>query len=184
MTIQHALLIAAVTACAVGALIDLRTGSIPNWLTLGLLTVAPLVRGGAALLEHQSLSAGAVAVLSSFAGAGLSAILPALLWRGGGLGLGDVKLFAAIGASCGAFVGLYAQSYAYVVAMVYAVVLVVRRKKLASTLANLKRLLSPASRRGTEPAGSSARHEGFTEVRFGPAILAGMCIAAWAQWRS
>jgi prepilin peptidase CpaA len=184
MSVQHALLIAAVTACAVGALIDLRTGSIPNWLTLGLLAIAPLVRGGAALLQHQSLSAGAMAALWSVAGAGLSALLPALLWRGGGLGLGDVKLFAAIGASCGAFVGLYAQSYAYVVAMVYAIVLVVRRKKLASTLANLRRLLSPTGRRGADPSQGAPRHEGFTEFRFGPAILAGMCIAAWAQWRS
>jgi prepilin peptidase CpaA len=184
MSVQHVLLIAAVTACAVAALIDMRTGSIPNWLTLGLLAIAPLARGGAALFHHHSWSAGAMAMFSSMAGAGLSAVLPALLWRGGGLGLGDVKLFAAIGATCGAFVGLYAQSYAYVVAMVYAIVLVVRRKKLASTLANLRRLLSPTTRQGTDPAGSAPRHEGFTEVRFGPAILAGMCIAAWAQWRS
>jgi prepilin peptidase CpaA len=184
MTLQHTFLIAAVTACAVGALVDWRTGSIPNWLTLGLLAIAPLVRGGAALIHEHSWTAAVSATLASVSGAGLSAILPALLWRGGGLGLGDVKLFAAIGASCGAFVGLYAQSYAYVVAMVYAVVLVVRRKKLASTLANIKRLLAPKTSGGTDPAASARRHEGFTEIRFGPAILAGMCIAAWAQWRS
>jgi prepilin peptidase CpaA len=181
MNWHHTFLLVAVAASAVAAAVDLRTGSIPNWLTLGLLAAAPIVRGGAVLLHQHSWSAAVFAVLGSVAGAVLSALLPLLLWHGGGLGLGDVKLFAAIGATCGAFVGLYAQSYAYVVAMVYAVFLVVRRKKLASTLANLKRLLARPREAGRPAA---ARYEGFTEIRFGPAILAGMCIAAWAQWRS
>jgi prepilin peptidase CpaA len=181
MNWHHTLLLVAVAASAVAAIVDLRTGNIPNWLTLGLLAAAPVVRGAAMLLNHHSWGAAGFAVLGSIAGAVLSALLPMLLWRGGGLGLGDVKLFAAIGATCGAFVGLYAQSYAYVVAMVYAIVLVIRRKRLASTLANLKRLLS-RQREAGGPAVS--RYEGFTEIRFGPAILAGMCIAAWAQWKS
>jgi prepilin peptidase CpaA len=182
MNWHHTFLLTAVLACAVAAVTDLRTGSIPNWLTLGLLAVAPIVRGGAELVYGHAWGAALFAVLASVAGAGLSALLPLLLWHGGGMGLGDVKLFAAIGATCGAFVGMYAQSYAYVIAAIYAVALLIRRKRLAGMLANLKRLL--ARPRGESGAAAAARFEGFTEIRFGPAILVGMCIAAWAQWRS
>jgi prepilin peptidase CpaA len=182
MNWHHTFLLTAVTACAIAAVADLRSGSIPNWLTLGLLALAPIVRGGAVLIHGQGWGAAFFALSGSIAGAALSALLPLLLWHGGGLGLGDVKLFAAIGATCGAFVGMYAQSYAYVVAMVYAVVLIIRRKKFASTVANLKRLLTRSRDKGGPEA--AARHQGFTEIKFGPAILAGMCIAAWAQWSS
>jgi prepilin peptidase CpaA len=183
VTSHQWLLLTAVAACAVGALIDLRTGRIPNWLTLGLLAVAPLVHGAACLVRSHAPVAAVEAALGAVASAVVSALLPSLLWRSGGLGLGDVKLFAAIGATCGTFTGLYAQTYAYAVAMAYAIVLVSRRGKLASTLRNVQRLLTRSSpARTAEDA--SARHAGFTEVRFGPAILAGMCIAAWARWRA
>jgi prepilin peptidase CpaA len=169
-----------VAACAVGALVDLRTGNIPNWLTLGLVGFAPLCHAALAWSRHHSWPAASMALAASLGGAAVSAMLPAFLYRVGGLGLGDVKLFAAIGATCGVFVGLYAQTYAYVLAMVYALVLVAWRGKLAATLANVKGLVT--ARSGRDGAGEPARAS-FTEVRFGPAIAAGMCVAAWAQWR-
>jgi prepilin peptidase CpaA len=176
----HQLFLAAmVVACAVGALVDLRTGHIPNWLTLGLVAVSPLCHTAIAWSSRHSWAVASLALAASLGGAVVSAMLPLFLYRVGGLGLGDVKLFAAIGAACGAFVGLYAQTYAYVLAMVYALALVARRGKLATTLSNVKGLVTPGSARG----GGEMTRASFTEVRFGPAIAAGMCVAAWAQWR-
>jgi prepilin peptidase CpaA len=165
-------------------MIDLRTGAIPNWLTLGLFGAAPLARAALAFHDGGSVAPTVVAAATSLFGGIASALLPALVARKGGLGMGDVKLFAAIGAACGGFVALYAQTYAYVVALVYALGLLLRRKQLKSTLVNVKMLLS--RRRGGQSADLPGTHafHGFTEVRFGPAILAGMCIAAWARWNS
>src|SRR5262249_26106796 len=132
------------------------------------------------LAFHQEGGIGAPLRAMGFCllGAVGSALLPLLLLRVGGLGMGDVKLFAAIGATCGALVGLYAQTYAYVLALPYALVIVLRRHKVATTIANLRSVLSQWRSVSKAPL----RHEEFTEVRFGPAIFAGMCIAAWARW--
>jgi prepilin peptidase CpaA len=178
---HHVFLASMVAACAVGALVDLRTGNIPNWLTLGLIAIAPLSHAAVAWSARHSWTAALMALAASLGGAVVSAMLPLFLYRVGGLGLGDVKLFAAIGATCGAFVGLYAQTYAYVLAMVYALALVAYRGKLAATLSNVRGLVT--SRAAKVDGGPSAPRTSFTEVRFGPAIAAGMCVAAWAQWR-
>jgi prepilin peptidase CpaA len=178
---HHWLLGATIVACAVAALVDLKTGQIPNWLTLGLFGVAPFVRGAAALYQHAPwTSAALVGVLSLLSGVA-SALVPLALARHGGLGLGDVKLFAAIGAACGIFVAFYAQTYAYVFAMLQALVFLARQKKLGTTFQNIKGLFNGQPR---EPGAPGApRHEGFTELKFAPAILGGMCVAAWAQWK-
>jgi prepilin peptidase CpaA len=185
MTTAQFFLLAASALCAVGALCDLRTGQIPNWLTFGALLGAPALHGILAFAHHRGGDAVAASLLASIGGAIVAALLPLLLWYRGGLGLGDAKLFAALGAMCGAFVALYAQTYAYAVAFVYALVMLARRGEIARTLGNVGRLVS-SSRGGAAAAtveGAAARNEGFTEVRFGPAIFAGMCIAAYARWR-
>ena len=180
MNAHHVFLATMVLACAVGALVDLRTGEIPNWLTLGLLGAAPLGHAAVAWSVRHSWAAASMALAASLGGAVVSAMLPLFLYRVGGLGLGDVKLFAAIGGTCGVFVGLYAQTYAYVLAMVYALALVAWRGKLAVTLSNVRGLVDPRARAAAGPTGE---RPSFTEVRFGPALAAGMCVAAGAQWR-
>jgi prepilin peptidase CpaA len=176
---QHWFLLAALAACAVAAVIDLRTGHIPDWLTLGVLAVAPLARAGAAFAHHPGWrQAVMVACLSILSAVG-SAIIPALLARSGGLGGGDVKLFAAIGAACGIFVAFYAQTYAYVFAMVQALFVVLRQGKLKKTVANIRGLFAKRVAE-VEP---DARHASFTQVKFAPAIFAGLVVATWAQWK-
>jgi prepilin peptidase CpaA len=184
MTTPQVFLLAAAAVCAVGALSDVRTGEIPNWLTFGALLGAPALHGILAFVHHHTGAAVAASLLASIGGAVVAALLPLLLWYRGGLGLGDAKLFAALGAMCGAFVALYAQTYAYAVAFVYALAMLARRGAIARTLGNVGRLVS--TRGGAAAAtveGAASRNEGFTEVRFGPAIFAGMCIAAYARWR-
>jgi len=193
---QHWFILAALAASAVAAIIDLRTGHIPDWLTLGVLALAPLARGGAAFAHHHSWhSAMLIACFSILSGVG-AAIVPLLLARSGGLGGGDVKLFAAIGATCGIFVGFYAQTYAYVFAMVQALFVVLRQNKLKKTLENIRGLfmkrVATSAQAGAgagaaavvmAPQDFTARHAGFTEVKFAPAIFAGLVVAAWAQWK-
>jgi prepilin peptidase CpaA len=180
MTENRAFLLTTVAVCAVGALFDARTGRIPNWLTLPLLSVAPVSHALSAFYRQGGSRAVLVAFGISLLGAVGSAFLPLLLLHAGGLGMGDVKLFAAIGAACGTLVGLYAQTYAYVVAMLYAVVLLAYRGKLSTTIANMKTMFALPSKAPARRAES--RHPTFTEMHFGPAILAGMCVAAWAFW--
>ncbi|HEX7478382.1 MAG TPA: A24 family peptidase [Polyangiales bacterium] len=82
---------------ALAAFFDTRTGRIPNLVTLPPLAAAPLVHG---------LVSGPGALGGSFLGAVLCAAVPALLFVRGGMGGGDVKLFAALGALLGTQLGL------------------------------------------------------------------------------
>jgi prepilin peptidase CpaA len=82
----------AVLGCAIAAVIDQRTRTIPNQLTLGLLGVGVVAR---ALL--QGGSAGLLALASAL----MCAAVPLFLFVRGALGGGDVKLFAALGALLG-----------------------------------------------------------------------------------
>lgn len=74
------------------ALTDWRTGQIPNWITVPPLVAAPLVLG---------LSMGPAHALLSVVSATLCGLVPYIAFRSGGMGGGDVKLFAALGASTG-----------------------------------------------------------------------------------
>jgi prepilin peptidase CpaA len=179
--IHNWLLVAAVVACVIASIVDLRTGQIPNWLTLGLFGAAPVVRGSVALVHHHRWGSALLVSLLSLGSGVAAALVPLFLARRGGLGLGDVKLFAAIGAACGVFVALYAQAYAYVFAMVYALALVARRGALGSTLGNIAGIL----RKPGEPAAASGddARAALTELKFAPAILCGMCVVAWVQWK-
>ena len=83
---------------ALAAWIDLKTRTLPDWLTLGaLLTFLAL-----AALQGNALSGALGAVLPS----GL--LLLVALLAGGGLGGGDVKYLAAIGAALGPLGGFLA----------------------------------------------------------------------------
>jgi prepilin peptidase CpaA len=72
-----------------GAVCDLATRRIPNWITLP---------GALAGLALQAWHGGWHGALSSLAGAGLGFAIFLLLYLLGGMGAGDVKLFAAVGA--------------------------------------------------------------------------------------
>jgi prepilin peptidase CpaA len=82
----------ALAVAATAALCDWRRGQIPNWVTLPPVVVAPLAYGLAFGVEHA---------LHSLAATLLCAVVPYLLFRRGGMGGGDVKLFAALGAITG-----------------------------------------------------------------------------------
>ena len=81
---------------------DLRTRTLPNWLTLGAAALAvPL---------HLAVRTPLASVLF---GAIVCSVLPFVLVRRGGLGHGDLKLFCALGAILGPSIGLEAQVCAF-----------------------------------------------------------------------
>jgi len=167
--------LAAVVITAIAAFTDLRTGFIPNWLTLPPLVVAPLLYGALA---------GPRALLMSVVGIFVCGIVPYVLFRRDALGGGDVKLFAAIGALLGGLdtatplgglaLGIEAMLFAFVAMSVSSLVILAWRGKLLQTLANavylgLNPLLPKRMRRDITP-------ELMSRMRMGGAIFAGCII--------
>jgi prepilin peptidase CpaA len=111
---------------------DVRTRSIPNWLTfpaaaLGLIA-ATLAHGG-----HGALSSAAGLLV------GLALFFPLFVLRG--LGAGDVKLMGALGAWLGGFVVLGVAFYTSLAGGVLALGLIVRHRYGGQALRNLWLLL-------------------------------------------
>jgi prepilin peptidase CpaA len=153
----------AVACAALAAFTDHRTGLIPNRLTLGTLALAFVLHGTNAALAG-SASDVACALASTGGSALLAGIAPAILFTRGGLGGGDVKLLAAIGALLGPLGGLHAELASFAIGGAYALVrLAVRRNVVAA--------LRSAFGRG-------APGQTFGTFRLGPAIFAGTLLVA------
>ena len=124
--------ILSVGICAVAAFTDLRSGTIPNWLTLPVLGAGLWVQG-----------------IGAVTGALLCGIVPFLLHRLRAMGGGDVKLFAVLGALLGAGAGLEAELAAFCIGGVTGVALWVVRGELVGRLRGLLLAGRPGFR-GTE----------------------------------
>ena len=173
-----------VVACAitfVAALLDWRTGRIPNWLTLGGLAVAPWFHFFREA-RHSGFHLPAWTELGSSAlGALACGLVPFLVARKGAMGGGDVKLFALVGAWLLPFRGIEAQLYAFAAACLIAPAFLAYEGKLISTLKNsffllLNPLLPQAKRRPVEP-------EMMSWFRFGPAIFIGVLLETVISWK-
>jgi prepilin peptidase CpaA len=175
-TIASSSAICVATVCAIR---DWRSGEIPNWLTLPPLLVAPLAYGVAIGPEHAA---------RSFAAACLNAVVPYFLFRRGGMGGGDVKIFTALGAITGfePLLGLEIQLAALFVATLFAFGVLAWRGRLLRTLASMvgqmTRLLPRAGHR------SPLSDDLAAPIRMGVPILVatGICLGprlllAWGQ---
>lgn len=171
----------AVLVTAIAAVFDWRTGHIPNWVTIAPLALAPFGHAGASIASGragEALSQGAFSVL----GAALCALVPLALFRAGGGGGGDVKLFAAIGAICRPLIGIEVQFYAFLAAAFLALGRMAYEGKLFKVMANTLALvanpfLPKARRREITP-------DMMTMHRMGPAIFVGTSLTAFMHWRS
>ncbi|HTU57304.1 MAG TPA: A24 family peptidase [Polyangiales bacterium] len=162
--------LAAVVVTGVAAVCDLRTGHIPNWLTLGSLL--------GAVVAHATLGAlaGGVSELlykggEALVGVGICAAVPMLIFLRGGMGGGDVKLFAALGALCSARAGLLAELYSFVMALAWVPVHLVHEGRLFRSLGNALVLLPAVFRRRSSRPPLTP--ELTTWVRLAPAIFLG-----------
>ena len=136
--IQSAVIVISLVACAT----DLRTRRIPNTLTFGAAI--------AGLLAHTALD-GASGALHAGAGwlTGLAIFLPFFLL--GGMGGGDVKLLAALGAWLGAYETLYLALYSGVAGGALAVVVAFARGYLKTALFNVLEMLHYWLQSGIRP---------------------------------
>jgi len=117
-------------AVAAGAA-DLRTGKVPNWLTLPAAAVGLLAH---ALTGGISGGDGRLGLLGSLAGVGMGLVPLLLVWMVGGIGGGDVKLAGAIGALGGWRFALATLTYGIIAAVLMAVVIMVYKKLVRRTL--------------------------------------------------
>jgi prepilin peptidase CpaA len=113
-------------------------------------------------------------------GALVCALVPALLYYLGGIGGGDLKLLAALGAMLAPMMGLEAELYGFVAAALIAPARLAFEGKLFSTLGNTGKLvanafLPPAKRKPIDK-------EKFTWTKMGPAIFVGTAFASLANW--
>jgi prepilin peptidase CpaA len=170
--------LAATLAAGMAAWTDWRTGLIPNWLSLGAISLGILGHFGSGFLAG-GLRTGAVEAGLALAGLLLCALAPGFMYWKGGMGGGDLKLFAAIGALCQPMLGIEAQMYGFVVAAIVVPARMAFRGELLRVLGNSLALalnpLRPAARRREVPP------EVMTWFRLGPAIFAGMLLVVLAH---
>lgn len=166
---------------AIAMVTDLRSGRIPNLLTL------PVALAGVAL--HATFG-GASGTIASVVGGLVSGFVPWLFHRatrGAAIGGGDVKLFAALGVVRGGTEGLEILLSACVLLATFALIRLAfagrLRHVLMSSLGLLVGRLLPARRR-TPPS-----PEMLTAMRMGPAILAAIALVCvldhappWVSW--
>jgi len=148
---------------------DWRRGQIPNWLTLPPIAVAPLAYG---------LAFGPGYAIRSLSATALSAFVPYLVFRRGGMGGGDVKVFGALGAITGfdVLVGVEIQLGALLVSMAVACGALAWKGDLLRTLGNaLVQVLNPIIpiRWRQEPCDALSAH-----VRMGGAIFVATGVSA------
>jgi prepilin peptidase CpaA len=135
MNAGHTIWIYAIAVTLIAAWLDWRTRRIPNWLTLPALALG---------IGANALADGWPGVKASLEGAGLALLilLPFVLMRG--LGAGDWKLMAAVGALLGPFLLLIALLASVFVSGLMAMVHLVRHGRVLTALRNLVALIRGA----------------------------------------
>lgn len=171
---RHAALFAALVAAVYT---DLAYGRIANWLTypaMGLGFAAAYLLGGAgwdaafSVSPHDPRAGLAGALAGAAAGGGVLLVLH----LAGGMGAGDVKLMAAVGALTGFGFSLHALFYTSLTGAVLAVGVLAAKGKLGEGGRGTLRFLWPWRDRSRDP-------ERIT-LPYGVAIAAG---TMWAWWR-
>jgi len=171
------LLICALAIASVGAVKDVRGRRIPNWLTCSGLLAALVVREG--LAGWPGLKGGLLGMLL----AGGSFYLLFLL---GGMGGGDVKLVAAVGAWAGT---VQVESVLVVAALaggVLAVCYIVMQRRVCETLMNTLELVRHHATAGFQPHPVlSVQQPGTMRLPYGLAVAIGTlyCVGNAFWWR-
>jgi prepilin peptidase CpaA len=170
MTPTH---LAVVTLCALACAWDLRTRRIPNWLTFGGAALGLLVAGMTGGLSGLAHGAGGWVT-------GLAMFLPFFLLRG--LGAGDVKLLAAIGAWLGAMTTVWVGLFTMVAGGVLAVVVALASGYLRQAFSNVWLLLAHWRVAGIKAVPEiSLEHSTGPRLAYAVPILAGTVVTLWLR---
>src|SRR5262245_5877037 len=119
MSGYQVLLVVAVIVASAAAIVDYRTGLIPNRLTYPLVFAGAIAHFVLTSIRFPEAHLGWI-LLETLAGALLCGLVPLLLWRSNAMGGGDVKLLTGLGAMLGPAVGLQVELYSFLAAVVAA----------------------------------------------------------------
>jgi prepilin peptidase CpaA len=165
--------LAALSVGVVACVTDLRHRRIPNLLTFGAAALAFVFHG---------MVSGLPGVQSAAFGwlAGLAMFLPFFLL--GGMGGGDVKLLAALGAWLGPGDAFWLAVYASIAGGALAVVVSLARGYLTTALRNLGGLLAYWSVAGPRPLASlTLEHGKAPRLAFAIPMLVGTMVTLWLR---
>ena len=165
--ITGAVLIVGAAACAT----DLHSRRIPNWLTFG--------AAAAAIATHYSIAGPSGAQYASSGWVlGLLVFLPLFLL--GGMGAGDVKLLAALGAWLGPKDALMLAAYASMAGGVIGVAIALRHGYLTKALTNVRELTRFWWTFGVRPMPGLTLERGDSpRLAFAVPMLMGTVITLW-----
>lgn len=158
---------------AAGCATDLRTRRIPNWLT-----------GGAALAAtlYHLWTGGPYGLWLSLAGCAMGVALFFLPFALGGLGGGDVKLLAALGAWAGPGDALWIALYSGVAGGVLAIMTAVGHGYLKTAATNVWHLLVHWRRAGLVPLPElTLERSGAPKLAYALPILCGTLVTLWQR---
>ncbi len=155
----------------VAVVTDLRTGKIYNWLTYPVVAVGLI---GHTLVGGLGGSDYSIGLAGSLAGLAVGFAPMLLAWMAGGIGGGDAKLMAAVGALAGWTFALSAMFFGFAVAALMALAVMIRHKLVKQTMGRIWRFISLVIVRGrpADPAAPESR-----KIAFGIALCVGSAIA-------
>ncbi|MBA3884545.1 MAG: prepilin peptidase [Acidobacteria bacterium] len=167
------LTISVAVVAAVACAIDLKERRIPNWLTFG---------AAFAGLVYQFATHGFMGLLSGGAGLLVGIAVFFLPFALGGLGAGDVKLVAALGAWLGPYEIVWLALYAAVAGAVLALALSLARGYLRQAVTNIWLLLMHWRIQGLKPLPELTIHQGRgPKLAYAVAIFAGTMVTIWIR---
>ena len=167
--------LAVVTAAAV---LDRKTGKIPNWLTYGAIVGGMIVHSLLGGLHGQGPNMGLAGALLGL----LAGFVPlALIWRAGGIGGGDAKLMGAIGVLGGWEFVLSALLYGFLATAVMAVVVMIQKRIVLRTFRRVLHAAVLVFMPGAKPADPTTADSPRVPVAVGFCIgvLAAILEGAW-----
>ena len=173
LSINSFVALVALSIGVIACVTDLRTRRIPNVLTFGAAALA---------LAFHGMVGGVAGLQSAALGwlAGLAMFLPFFLL--GGMGGGDVKLLAALGAWLGPGEAFWLAIYASIAGGVLAVVVSLARGYLTTALRNLRGLLAYWSVVGPRPMASlTLEHGKAPRLAFAIPMLVGTMVTLWLR---
>jgi prepilin peptidase CpaA len=162
------ILLAAITISSVAAVTDIRSRSIPNWLTYSAMLLG---------VGYHTMVNGAQGFFFGAGGLFLGLGLLIVFYLAGGMGAGDVKLMGAVGALLGLKGVFTAFLFTALAGGIYAIILLLLRYRVGGTVIRLSTMFS-SLRSGTKLGASSVRNEKITVLNYGVAIAIGVVFTA------